>query len=99
MIALPPRNSNKLAAIQLVTPEAVKKFIIAAVCRAPPESSWVLDRTGPRLDCRRYAVRAFVTTLFVGGSNSGEPGETFWLRHYPKANGRSPLLLPPHCAS
>jgi hypothetical protein len=28
---LPPRNSNNLAAIQLVTPDVVKKFIIAAV--------------------------------------------------------------------
>ena len=32
MLALPPRNSNNLPAIQLATPEAVKKFIIAAVC-------------------------------------------------------------------
>ena len=32
MLALPPRNSNNLPAIQLAIPEAVKKFIIAAVC-------------------------------------------------------------------
>ena len=32
MLALPPRNSNNLPAIQLATPEAVKKFIIAAAC-------------------------------------------------------------------
>jgi len=31
VLALPPRNSNKLAAIQLATPDVVKKFIIAAV--------------------------------------------------------------------
>jgi hypothetical protein len=32
MLVLPPRNSNNLPRFSLVAPEAVKKFIIAAVC-------------------------------------------------------------------
>lgn len=32
MLALPPRNSNNLPRFSWFTPEAVKKFIIAAVC-------------------------------------------------------------------
>ena len=58
--------------------------------------AWFLARIGPRpgLQIRScYAVRDLVTTLFVGGSNSGEPGDLLFRPLQPKARRKVPLFF------
>jgi hypothetical protein len=66
MLALPPRNSNNLAAIQLVTPDVVKKFIIAAVY-----VSATLASNAPAEDKKH--IQADQDTVFIKGPSCGSP--------------------------
>jgi hypothetical protein len=84
MLALPPRNSNNFSRFQSVIPEAVKKFVIAAICLTA-----TLASSAPAKD--KNTSRAAQDTLVYQGPQCGSPlgtASSFYI-------GPFPIIVPP----